>query len=141
MSDITFQCPQCGSELTVDASAAGATAECPECSASITVPAAAPASPAPPDKKMIKDPSRSSATSRAAAPPPSGSHTQYKVIALSEGALGTIFLGRSSIPTQKMEAALNREVANGWQVVFQVVEQRRFCIFWKRESIIITLGR
>lgn len=140
MSDITFQCPQCGSELTVDASAAGATAECPECSTSITVPAAAPAPPAPPAKKMIKVPSRSSA-SRAAAPPPSGAHAQYKVIAISEGALGTIFLGRASIPLQQMETALNREVANGWQVVFQVVEQRRFCIFWKRESIIITFGR
>jgi len=68
-------------------------------------------------------------------------YSQYKVLAISEGALGTLFLGRSSIPLQQMEAALNREGTKGWQVVFQVVEQRRFCLFWERESIIITLGR
>ncbi|MEA5286056.1 DUF4177 domain-containing protein, partial [Vibrio parahaemolyticus] len=27
------------------------------------------------------------------------------------------------------------------QVVFQVVEQKRFMLFWKREAVIITLGR
>jgi len=40
-----------------------------------------------------------------------------------------------------MEAELNRLAADGWQVVFQVVEQKRFWIFWKREAVIMTLGR
>jgi hypothetical protein len=40
-----------------------------------------------------------------------------------------------------METALNKEVAEGWQVVFQIVEQKRLLLFWKREAVIITLGR
>jgi hypothetical protein len=40
-----------------------------------------------------------------------------------------------------MEQALNKEAAEGWQVVFQVVEERRMLLFWKREAVVITLGR
>ena len=58
-----------------------------------------------------------------------------------EGGLGTILLGASGVPIKKMETVLNREVADGWQVVFQVIEKKRFLLFWKRESVIITLGR
>ncbi len=141
MSDITFRCPQCESELKVDASAAGASAECPECSTSITVPASQKTSTSTPAKKMIKVPSRSSGSSSAETSSHSNGHTQYKMIAICEGALGTIFLGRSSIPLQQMETTLNREASNGWKVVFQVVEHRRLCLFWTREAIIITLGR
>lgn len=68
-------------------------------------------------------------------------HKEYKVITVMEGGLGAIFLGASSIPVQKMETALNKEVADGWQVVFQIVEQKRLLLFWKREAVIITLGR
>jgi hypothetical protein len=30
---------------------------------------------------------------------------------------------------------------DGWQVVFQVVEARRFLLLWRREAVIITLGK
>lgn len=66
---------------------------------------------------------------------------KYKVIYIVEGGLGTIFLGASGIPTRKMEATLNEEAANGWSLVFQIIEQKRFLLFWKREAVIITLGR
>ena len=33
------------------------------------------------------------------------------------------------------------EAAEGWQIVFQVIEQKRFWLFWTRETIILTLGR
>ncbi len=66
---------------------------------------------------------------------------EYKVISIVEGGLGTILLGASGIPTKKMETALNLEAAEGWNVVFQIVEQKRFMLFWKREAVIITLGR
>jgi len=66
---------------------------------------------------------------------------EYKVIHILEGGLGTIFLGASGIPIAKMEATLNKECADGWQVVFQVVEQKRLLLFWKREAVVITLGR
>lgn len=66
---------------------------------------------------------------------------EYKMIHVVEGALGTLFLGASGLPIQKMEAALNEAAQDGWQVVFQVVEQKRFMLFWKREAVLITLGR
>jgi len=68
-------------------------------------------------------------------------YKEYKVIMVVESGLGTIFLGAAGIPIKKMEAALNKEGAEGWQMVFQIVEQKRFLLFWKREAIIITLGR
>ncbi len=66
---------------------------------------------------------------------------EYKVIHIVEGGLGTIFLGASGIPVKKMETTLNKEAAAGWELVFQVLEQKRFLLFWKREAVIITLGR
>ncbi len=68
-------------------------------------------------------------------------YKEYKVINVVEGGLGTIFLGASGIPMKKMEVTLNQEAASGWQLVFQVIEQKRFLLFWKRESVVITLGR
>ncbi len=66
---------------------------------------------------------------------------EYKVIEVMEGGCGTLLVGSSKIPVLKMEAALNEAAIDGWQVVFQVIEAKRFLLFWTRESIIITLGR
>ena len=66
---------------------------------------------------------------------------EYKVLSIVEGGIGTIFLGASGIPIKKMETTLNKEATQGWQVVFQIVEQKRFLLFWKREAVIITMGR
>ena len=68
-------------------------------------------------------------------------YKEYKVLAVSEGALGTLFLGASGMPLKKLEVTLNKEDADGWQLVFQVLEQKRFWLFWRRETVIITLGR
>ena len=68
-------------------------------------------------------------------------HTQYKVIHVVEGGCGTLLLGASGIPVKKMETALNTEAADGWEVVFMVVEQKRFLLLWRREAVIITFGR
>ena len=70
-----------------------------------------------------------------------GSFREYKVISVTEGALGTIFFGASRIPVRKMEEVLNQEARDGWTLLFQVVEQRRMALFWKRETVILTLGR
>ena len=67
--------------------------------------------------------------------------TEYKVVHIVEGGCGTILLGSSGFPVQKIEAELNEYAQSGWQVVFQVVEQKRFMLFWSREAVIITLGR
>ena len=52
-------------------------------------------------------------------------YKEYKVEVIEEGACGTIFLGSARMPVKRLEAKLNEAAAEGWQVVFQVVEQRQ----------------
>lgn len=66
---------------------------------------------------------------------------EYKVIHVVEGGCGTILLGSSGLPLKRLEATLNEEAQNGWQLVFQVIESKRFWLFWSREAVILTLGR
>ncbi len=68
-------------------------------------------------------------------------YKEYKVMYIVEGGCGTLLVGSSGVPVKKMEAELNRSAAEGWQVVFQVIEQKRFLLFWTREAVIITMGR
>jgi len=66
---------------------------------------------------------------------------EYKVVHITEGGCGTILLGASGLPLKKIEAELNALASEGWQLVFQVIERKRFWLFWNREAVIITLGR
>ncbi|XPV67729.1 MAG: DUF4177 domain-containing protein [Halarcobacter sp.] len=66
---------------------------------------------------------------------------EYKVIYVVEGGCGTIFLGSAGLPLKKIEAELNYHASEGWQLAFQVIESKRFWLFWQREAAIITLGR
>ena len=66
---------------------------------------------------------------------------EFKIEVIKEGALGTILLGASSLPIKKMETVLNQYGQNGWDVSFQLIEQRRLFLFWQRESAIITFSR
>ncbi len=66
---------------------------------------------------------------------------EYKVEVVKEGALGTLFLGASKLPLQKMEEVLNRYGREGWSLEFMVIEQHRFLLFWTREAAILTLSR
>ena len=68
-------------------------------------------------------------------------YKEYKIVTIVEGGIGTIFLGASGFPIRKMEAELNKLAADGWQIVFQVVERRRYMVFWSREAVHVTLGR
>ena len=68
-------------------------------------------------------------------------YTEYKVVHVVEGGCGTLLLGSSGLPLKKLESTLNEEAADGWQLVFQVIEQKRFLLFWQREAVILTLGR
>ncbi len=67
--------------------------------------------------------------------------TEYKVLHIAEGGCGTIFLGASGVPLEKLEAELNEQAADGWQLVFQTLENKRYMLFWSREAVIVTLGR
>ncbi|MFB9137638.1 DUF4177 domain-containing protein [Vibrio sp. AK197] len=68
-------------------------------------------------------------------------YKEYKVVHIVEGGCGTLLLGASGLPLQRMEAELNGYAQDGWQVVFQVVEKKRYLLFWQREAVIVTLGR
>ncbi|GGY67558.1 DUF4177 domain-containing protein [Marinobacter zhanjiangensis] len=70
-----------------------------------------------------------------------GGFSEYKMVHIAEGGCGTLLLGSSGLPLRKIEAELNRYAAEGWQVVFQVLEMKRFWLFWQREAVIVTLGR
>ena len=65
----------------------------------------------------------------------------YKVEVVSEGALGTIFLGASRIRTERLETVLNAYGQQGWDLEFMVLEKRRFLLFWVREAVVITFSR
>ncbi|MBM6550913.1 DUF4177 domain-containing protein [Marinomonas ostreistagni] len=68
-------------------------------------------------------------------------YKEYKVEIVTEGGCGTILLGSSGLPIKRLEAKLNEAAADGWQMVFQVIEKKRFWLFWSRETVILTLGR
>ena len=66
---------------------------------------------------------------------------EYKIEVVVEGALGTLFLGASKLPVAKMEEVMNRYGAQGWELEFMVVEQKRLMLFWQREAAVITFSR
>ncbi|KMT63981.1 DUF4177 domain-containing protein [Catenovulum maritimum] len=66
---------------------------------------------------------------------------EYKVMHVVEGGCGTLLFGSSGLPLKRLESTLNQEAADGWELVFQVIENKRFWLFWSRESVIVTLGR
>jgi hypothetical protein len=66
---------------------------------------------------------------------------EFKIEVVTEGALGTIFLGSSSLPIKKMEALMNQYGQQGWDVSFQLIEHRILLLFWNRESAVITFSR
>jgi hypothetical protein len=45
------------------------------------------------------------------------------------------------MPVKKMEKVLNEYGDEGWNLEFQLIEQKRMLLFWKRESVVITLSR
>lgn len=66
---------------------------------------------------------------------------EYKVIRVSQTGVGILILGASAMPIKKVETILNQEALDGWSLAFQVVEVSRYMLFWKRQSVILTLGR
>jgi hypothetical protein len=66
---------------------------------------------------------------------------EYKIIVVKEGGLGTVLVGASHLPIQKMENELNKLGRDGWNMDFMVIEQHRFLLFWTREAAVITLSR
>ena len=65
----------------------------------------------------------------------------YKVEVVSEGAIGTLLLGSSKLPVQKMEQVMNQYGYQGWTVSFMLIEKKRFLLFWQREAAVITFSK
>jgi hypothetical protein len=76
-----------------------------------------------------------------AIPPGGASPREFRVEVVTEGALGTLFLGASKLPVARMESVMNRYGAAGWEVAFMLVERKRFALFWQREAAVITFSR
>ena len=66
---------------------------------------------------------------------------EYRVETLTEGMIGSLLLGASSISGQALEQRLNQLGSEGWELMMQVIERRRFLLFWTREAMILTLKR
>lgn len=66
---------------------------------------------------------------------------QYKIEIIQEGVFGTLLLGASTLPTDRMEAIMNKYGKEGWKMDFMVVEQRRLFLMWTREAAVITFSR
>jgi len=62
----------------------------------------------------------------------------YKVDRLSEGVLSSVLLGSANIDERKLEDHINTRAAQGYRLVFQVLEQKRTLLLGKRESLILT---
>ena len=69
------------------------------------------------------------------------SKKEYKLEVVTESALSTFFLGSAKMPIKKIEEVMNRHGLQGWDVVFQVIEKRRFLLFWNSEAMVITFSR
>lgn len=66
---------------------------------------------------------------------------EFRVEVVTEGALGTLFLGSSKLPVKRMEEVMNRYGAEGWDLAFMVVERKRMALLWQREAAVITFSR
>jgi hypothetical protein len=66
---------------------------------------------------------------------------EYRIEIVAEGGCGALLPGASGLPIKKLEATLNQAAAEGWELAFQVIERKRYLLFWTRETVILTLGR
>ncbi len=66
---------------------------------------------------------------------------KYKIEIIEEGIIGTLLLGASTLPTERMETIMNKYSNDGWKMEFMVVEHRRLFLFWSREAAIITFSK
>ena len=66
---------------------------------------------------------------------------EYKVQIVEEGGCSTLFLGAARFPRKKFERLCNKMALEGWEVVFQVMESRRFLLFFSKEACIVTFER
>lgn len=66
---------------------------------------------------------------------------EYKVAIYREPLLGSILLGGSRVDPKRYSEFLNKNAANGWEVVTMERESRRELLFFKREAFLTLMKR
>lgn len=66
---------------------------------------------------------------------------EYKVAVYREGMLGSLFLGGSKVDPVKFSDFLNKNGAEGWEVVTMEREIRRMLLFFSREAFMVIMKR
>jgi len=66
---------------------------------------------------------------------------EYKVFIYTEGLFGSIFFNGGKVNPVRLSEALNRQAAEGWEVVTMERENRRALLFFSREAFLFILKR
>lgn len=66
---------------------------------------------------------------------------QYKVVIYREGFLGSLMFGASKINPVRFSEFLNKNAADGWQVVTMDKDIQRLLIFFRREAYVVILEK
>ena len=66
---------------------------------------------------------------------------EYKVIDVSDGAIGSFLLGEGRIETTTLEVYINAMASDGWKMIFMTNVMQRQLVISDRETIMITFER
>lgn len=66
---------------------------------------------------------------------------EYKVVIYREGMLGSLFLNGSKVDPMRFSTFLNKNAAEGWEVVTMEREARRMLLFFNREAFMVIMKR
>ncbi|PCI56746.1 MAG: DUF4177 domain-containing protein [Alphaproteobacteria bacterium] len=66
---------------------------------------------------------------------------EYKVAIYRESMLGSLFLGASKVDPLKFTTFLNKNGADGWEVVTMEREVRRMLLFFSREAFLVVMKK
>ena len=66
---------------------------------------------------------------------------EYKVAIYRESMLGSLFLGGSKVDPLKFTEFLNKNGAEGWEVVTMEREVRRMLLFFSREAFLVVMKK
>ena len=66
---------------------------------------------------------------------------EYKVAIYRENMLGSLFLAGSKVDPVRFSEFLNKNGAQGWEVVTMERESRRMLLFFSREAFLVIMKR
>lgn len=66
---------------------------------------------------------------------------EYKVAIYREPLLGSIFLGGSKVDPVRYSEFLNKNAAEGWEIITMERESRRELLFFNREAFLTIMKR